>query len=93
MRKYGIFVNVASICWLTVFIVFWQFPFFLPVIGHVQQNMNWTVVVVCGIMILASAWWFVGGRKQYNVSIGTAVVDESVPVHEALGTPVEKREK
>jgi choline transport protein len=93
MRKYGIFVNVASIGWLTVFIVFWQFPFFLPVIGHVQQNMNWTVVVVCGIMILASAWWFVGGRKQYNVSIGTAVVDESVRVHEAPGTPVEKREK
>ena len=92
MRRYGMIVNLASIGWLVFAIVLWQFPFFLPVIGHVQANMNWTVVVVGGIMILATTWFFVGGRKHYKVSVGTAFIDGEVPTVVEQGRTILEKE-
>ncbi|KAF7125402.1 hypothetical protein CNMCM5793_001580 [Aspergillus hiratsukae] len=69
MRKWGVVVNSLSLMWLVVGIVFWQFPFFLPVVGHLAANMNWTVLVVGGILLLATIWYFIAGSKQYNVPI------------------------
>jgi choline transport protein len=77
MRRYGFFINLLSMGWLAFCIVVWQFPFFMPVIGHVAANMNWTVVVVGGIMVLATIWWFIGGRKQYNIMTGAGISDEA----------------
>jgi choline transport protein len=71
MRKWGLIVNILSLLWLLVGIVFWQFPFFLPVVGHLASNMNWTVVVVGGILLLATIWYFAAGSKQYKVPFGS----------------------
>lgn len=90
MGKYGLIVNLASISWLVFAIVLWQFPFFLPVIGHVQENMNWTVVVVCGILILATVWFFAGGRKHYNVSVGSTLGGHDADVAMELPSTISK---
>jgi choline transport protein len=71
MRKWGLIVNILSLLWLLAGIVFWQFPFFLPVVGNLASNMNWTVVVVGGILLLATIWYFAAGSKQYKVPIGS----------------------
>lgn len=88
MGRYEMIVNVASLGWLVFCIIFWQFPFFMPVIGHVQENMNWTAIVVCGILILATLWWFVGGHKQYSVSVGSGSVTYGIPVTTEQGKTV-----
>jgi choline transport protein len=69
MKGYGFIVNILSMGWLLVGIVFWQFPFFMPVVGNLG-NMNWTVVVVGGIMLLAALWFAFKGHKHFQVSVG-----------------------
>ncbi|CAM1510694.1 Fc.00g010290.m01.CDS01 [Cosmosporella sp. VM-42] len=62
---WGPIVNGVTVCWLLFAIVFFSFPYVQPV---TTQNMNYTCVVVGGVVILVGAWWFKAG-KEYTEEI------------------------
>lgn len=64
----GPIVNTVAVCWLTFAIVFFSFPYVKPV---TTQNMNYTCVVVGGLVILVGAWWFKSG-KTYSKTMAKA---------------------
>ncbi|KAH7311450.1 choline transport protein [Stachybotrys elegans] len=56
----GPIVNTVTVCWLTFAIVFFSFPYVMPV---APENMNYTCVVVGGLGLLVGGWWFSVGKK------------------------------
>lgn len=56
----GPIVNTVAVCWLTFAIVFFSFPYVMPV---EPENMNYTCVVVGGLVILVGAWWLRTGTR------------------------------
>ncbi|EUC48298.1 hypothetical protein COCMIDRAFT_34174 [Bipolaris oryzae ATCC 44560] len=55
MGSLGFVVNIVTICWLTFAIVFFSFPYSMPV---QVASMNYTCVVVGSLPILIVTWWF-----------------------------------
>lgn len=68
MGKWGWLVNGVAVGWLVFAIVFFSFPYNMPV---TVQNMNYTCVVVGGIPVLILVWWVLGNR-QYKDKIARA---------------------
>lgn len=62
-RKLGMVVNIASLAYILVTVVFFCFPQVMPVTA---QNMNYTSVITVGLMSLVSIWWFIRGRTEYR---------------------------
>ena len=56
----GPIVNTVTVCWLTFAIIFFSFPYVMPV---EVANMNYTCVVVGGLAILIGAWWLKAGKE------------------------------
>ncbi|PYH97068.1 putative choline transporter Hnm1 [Aspergillus ellipticus CBS 707.79] len=67
-RWKGWLVNSVTIAWLVFAIIFFSFPYNMPV---TVENMNYTCVVVGGLIILILGWWGVGSRK-YREKISRA---------------------
>ncbi|RHZ53577.1 uncharacterized protein CDV56_105687 [Aspergillus thermomutatus] len=68
LGKWGWVVNGVTVAWLLFAIVFFSFPYTMPVTA---QNMNYTCVVVGGLIVLILGWWFVGSG-QYKEKIARA---------------------
>ncbi|CEN60862.1 amino acid/polyamine transporter I [Aspergillus pseudodeflectus] len=68
MGKWGWLVNGVAVGWLLFAIIFFSFPYNMPV---TVENMNYTCVVVGGIPILILVWWFLG-KEQYKAKIARA---------------------
>ncbi|KAJ5974619.1 Amino acid/polyamine transporter I [Penicillium waksmanii] len=62
-RKLGMAVNILSLAYILVTVVFFCFPQVMPVTA---QNMNYTSVITVGLMTLVSIWWFIRGRTEYR---------------------------
>jgi amino acid transporter len=62
-RKTGITLNIIAIIWLTVAMVFSTFPSYQPV---TPENMNYSVVVMGGWMVLGAVYFLFWGRKSYS---------------------------
>ncbi|KAJ5774098.1 Amino acid/polyamine transporter I [Penicillium paradoxum] len=62
-QNLGMFVNVVSLIYILVTVVFFCFPFVMPA---TVQNMNYTSVITVGLMVLTAFWWFFRGRRQYH---------------------------
>lgn len=63
LGRFGLAINLSSCVFLTITIFFSFFPSELPV---TPENMNYSVVVFGGELILGLAWYAIRGRKQYN---------------------------
>lgn len=63
MGPLGIFVNLASIGFLAISIVFGFFPPSLPV---TPANMNWSIVVFGGELLIGLVYYAVRGRVVYT---------------------------
>ncbi|KKK21021.1 hypothetical protein P175DRAFT_0493565 [Aspergillus ochraceoroseus IBT 24754] len=59
----GFLVNILSVLYIAVTVVFFCFPFALPVTA---QNMNYTSVITVGIMALVGISWLFQGMRTYN---------------------------
>lgn len=59
----GFSVNVLSVIYILVTVVFFCFPFELPVSA---DNMNYTSVITVGLMGLVAIWWFFRARNDYR---------------------------
>lgn len=70
-RRLGFAVNTVTVLYILVTVVFFCFPLVLPMTA---QNMNYTCVIVAGLMTLTAAWWTFRGRRdyrgpQYNIDV------------------------
>jgi choline transport protein len=50
----GFAVNAITVAWLVFAIIFFSFPYYMPV---TVANMNYTCVVCGGLVILQLGWW------------------------------------
>ncbi|PYI35045.1 amino acid permease [Aspergillus indologenus CBS 114.80] len=56
----GMTVNIITVAWLVFAIVFFSFPYEMPV---TVSNMNYTCVCVGGFLFLELLWWLIAGKK------------------------------
>ncbi|KAK7992079.1 amino acid permease [Apiospora saccharicola] len=71
-RPLGRVLNVVSLIWMTVAIVFSTFPTAMPV---TPQNMNYSIVVLAGWLLWGVLYYAWRGRHKYDVPVvGAAVV-------------------
>lgn len=88
----GMIVNIVTIAWLVFAIVFFSFPYYMPVTGKypmmflqkasnlitfgVAVNMNYTCLIVGGFILLETLWWFKAG-KEYTARMLKAREDSN----------------
>jgi choline transport protein len=63
--KLGLLANVIMLSWTVVALVFYCFPFYLPVF---QETMNYASAVLAGLAVLITVIWFGWAKKSYNVT-------------------------
>ena len=62
-KTLGLFVNIYACGWALFETFFNLWPTVLPV---TPENMQYAVVVAGGVVILASTWYLVGGRRTWS---------------------------
>jgi amino acid transporter len=63
LGAFGTFCNVVAIAWSALAIPLFSMPTFLPV---TPQTMNYASVVFAGFFFIATLWYFVWGKKNYE---------------------------
>ncbi|KAJ4301530.1 hypothetical protein N0V90_003623 [Kalmusia sp. IMI 367209] len=63
LGKFGLLVNVAALVLLTPLIFFLTWPLTTPVTA---ETMNWSSVMLAGVFIIATVYYLVKGRKEYE---------------------------
>ncbi|KAM0345615.1 hypothetical protein ACHAPU_006268 [Fusarium lateritium] len=72
-RIVGPIVNVISLIWITVVIIFSTFPTAMPV---TPQNMNYSIVVLAGWLAAGGIYYVLRGRYKFEVpNVDSDVVD------------------
>lgn len=62
LGKYGLFVNIAALCFLTPIWIFAFWPLATPVTA---SSMNWSSTMFVGILMIAVVYYFVKGKHFY----------------------------
>src|SRR6187402_1138596 len=78
LGRWGYTVNIISLLWSVVVLLFFVFPQFVPVVGAIE-NMNWAIAILGGVVLFAGIYWGLKGRKEYLVGSNT-VMDDNVVV-------------
>ncbi|GKU20454.1 unnamed protein product [Fusarium langsethiae] len=72
-RVAGPILNVISLIWIIVVVVFSVFPSVMPVTA---QNMNYSIVVMAAWVLAGWLYYVVWGKKKYQVpNVDMAVID------------------
>ncbi|KAL4968029.1 putative choline transport protein [Aspergillus stella-maris] len=74
---WGFIVNILSVIYIAVTVVFFCFPFTLPV---TVQNMNYTSVITVGLMTLVCLWWLAQGMRTYKGPIYSMEAAEKIKI-------------
>ncbi|KAJ9314202.1 hypothetical protein DTO271D3_5431 [Paecilomyces variotii] len=82
----GMFANSVTVAWLIFAIVFFSFPYYMPVTA---SNMNYTCACVGGFMIIELFWWLVAG-KRYTRSMRKVREEEGPQTAVIVSEGVEK---
>ncbi|KAK1138924.1 hypothetical protein N8T08_001664 [Aspergillus melleus] len=82
----GMTVNIVTIAWLVFAIVFFSFPFYMPVTA---SNMNYTCACVGGFLVIELAWWLVAGRN-YSKNMQKAMEEEQNSARAVIVNPEDK---
>ncbi|KAJ9503093.1 hypothetical protein H2202_001247 [Exophiala xenobiotica] len=75
MGKWGLVVNVIAVAWMSMMFVWVCVPLYLPV---ELITMNWSSVVVVGVLFIGVVNWVVIGRKTFT---NPAMVTDGVQLH------------
>lgn len=70
-RLLGPVMNVVSLIWMTVVVIFSTFPTMMPVTA---QNMNYSIVVLSGWILFGVVYYLTFGRSKYEVPVISASV-------------------
>ncbi|KAL2432618.1 hypothetical protein ABEF95_014048 [Exophiala dermatitidis] len=65
LGKFGLPINMAALLCLTWI---WVFCFFPQTMLVTAKTMNWNIVIIAGIMVLAVGYYFVGGGREKYVA-------------------------
>lgn len=76
LGRYGLAVNIISVCWLAITWVFTFFPIAVPV---TPSTMNWSCALWGGSMILGLGWYFIW---QHKVFVGPRVQAGTMNPHQ-----------
>ncbi|KAK8084730.1 hypothetical protein PG997_006001 [Apiospora hydei] len=76
-RGLGRVLNVVSLVWMTVAIIFSTFPTAMPT---TPQNMNYSIVVLAGWLLFGIVYYAAYGRTKYDVPVVGAAVVTSISV-------------
>lgn len=63
LGRYGLYINVASIIYTMILIIFMVLPPYQPVTA---QNMNYAGVVFAAVLLCITAMWIVHGRRVFE---------------------------
>ncbi|KAK6515554.1 hypothetical protein TWF506_007884 [Arthrobotrys conoides] len=67
LGKWGWAINIAAGIWPALLSILFLFPVYLPEVGLVSaEEANWSIAVLGVTMIIATAYWFTYGKKQYR---------------------------
>lgn len=64
LGKVGLFANIVTLAWTVFAIVFFSFPFTMPV---TKDSMNYASVVLVGCFLYTVVYWFVRARKNFGL--------------------------
>ena len=100
LGKWGYAVNIISLLWSIIVVLFYVFPQFVPVVGEIA-NMNWATAILAGVVVFSGIYWIFKGRKEYLIHSNTIMDDVVVVIgdrvitgrHAVLATMEEKDEK
>ncbi|KAH6693559.1 choline transport protein [Plectosphaerella plurivora] len=67
----GPVMNVVSLVWMTIVVIFSTFPTMMPVSA---QTMNYSIVVLAGWIVFGVVYYFTFGRSKYEVPVISASV-------------------
>lgn len=67
LGRFGLAINIGSICWTTLTIITIFFPLYVPVNAENIYNMNWAILIVGSLMIIIVVDWFFRGRFHYKM--------------------------
>lgn len=62
LGRFGMAANIGSLCFLFPVFVFTFFPLATPVTA---TTMNWSSLMFCSIVLFATIYYLIYGRKQY----------------------------
>ncbi|KAJ5579450.1 uncharacterized protein N7459_005435 [Penicillium hispanicum] len=62
-QKLSMVMNILALMYIVITVVFFCFPLVLPATVH---SMNYTSVIIVGLMVLTALWWFTRGRHEYQ---------------------------
>ncbi|KAF4457093.1 HNM1-Choline permease [Fusarium austroafricanum] len=62
--KLGLLANIIMLAWSAVALVFYCFPYYLPVVAN---QMNYASAVLAAIGVLTAGLWFLYANKNYEV--------------------------
>ena len=77
LGRFSVPIAVVSSVWLFATSIFLLFPTKYPV---TKDNMNYTLVIIGGIAVIASIYWFVSARHRFVGPKITAVDPTSLPL-------------
>lgn len=63
-RKWGNIINIASLAWSVIVVLFYVFPQYMPVVGEVA-NMNWAIAIIGAVAIFAGVTWVTKAKSRY----------------------------
>ena len=63
LGKFGLVINIITLCWIVLAIVLFCMPVALPVTA---SSMNYASVVLAGFATISILWYFVHGRKEFH---------------------------
>ncbi|CAE6406507.1 unnamed protein product [Rhizoctonia solani] len=64
LGSFGLVCNVVLLGWTLFTLVFFSFPFVIPI---APGNMNYASVVIVGYIVYLCAYWFIRGRHVFRV--------------------------
>lgn len=63
LGKFGFFINIATLCWISLAVVLFCMPVAIPVTA---TSMNYASVVFAAFSSVAVTWYFVSARKSFK---------------------------
>ncbi|CEP62442.1 Hnm1p LALA0_S05e05754g [Lachancea lanzarotensis] len=64
LGKFGLFCNIVLLGWTLFSLIFFCFPFVMPV---EKDNMNYASVVIVGYLLFSLLYWVFKGRKVFHI--------------------------
>lgn len=79
LGRWGYAINIASLLWSIIVVLFYVFPQYVPVVGAIE-NMNWAIAMLGGVILFAGIYWYVKGRHEYLIG-SNSILDDNLVMH------------